>query len=267
MSESRRSSRAHQALHRAPRLAPWPSQVPPTTLLCRRLSLVCTLSCVPTPAALHLPFHHPQPRQFFTVTDPDFQEVVNGWEAAGAVRRWDGPVGRLDAASGSFSPLPAAPPRYVATGGMRALAQHLEAQLGGGGKGGQQQGQGQGAKAGLVEFRRPCWVGKMQVSPLGAAGGGERRSERHGGVRAGRLAGCCGLGGRVRHSACCRICVAGTVVLRAPHAVPFARPLPYRHRPCCHLTPQAEADRGWALSGEGRSQGVYDAVVIAHNGK
>lgn len=30
---------------------------------------------------------------------------------------------------------------------------------------------------------------------------------------------------------------------------------------------QAEAGLGWKLSGEGRQQGVFDAVVIAHNGK
>lgn len=157
----------HQALHRTPQRALWPSHPARCSALCR-LPIISTLLCVPVPAPSP-PFNPAAPLQFFTVTDPDFQEVVNGWEAAGAVRRWDGPVGRLDAASGSFSPLPAAPPRYVATGGMRALAQHLETQLGGGAKGGQPQGQG--AKAGLVEFRRPCWVGKMQVSSVGTAGG------------------------------------------------------------------------------------------------
>jgi hypothetical protein len=29
---------------------------------------------------------------------------------------------------------------------------------------------------------------------------------------------------------------------------------------------QADLGRGWVLQGEGRNQGVYDAVVIAHNG-
>ncbi|KAG2436952.1 hypothetical protein HXX76_006468 [Chlamydomonas incerta] len=121
--------------------------------------------------------------QFFTVTDPSFQSVVDDWLATGLVRVWDGPVGTLraggaGAGAGAFARLPPSPPRYVAVGGMRTLAEALGEQLAAGG-------------GDLVEFRRPCWVGKMQ----------------------------------------------------------------------------AEEGRGWALSGEGRSQGVYDAVVVAHNGK
>ncbi|KAG2425864.1 hypothetical protein HYH02_014928 [Chlamydomonas schloesseri] len=121
--------------------------------------------------------------QFFTVTDPSFQSVVDDWLATGLVRVWDGPVGTLRAGgsaggAGAFAALPPRPPRYVAVGGMRRLAEELGEALEAGG-------------GGLVEFRRPCWVGKMQ----------------------------------------------------------------------------AEEGRGWALSGEGRSQGVFDAVVVAHNGK
>ncbi|KAG2483517.1 hypothetical protein HYH03_017624 [Edaphochlamys debaryana] len=116
--------------------------------------------------------------QFFTVTDPLFQAVVDDWLAAGLVKEWAGPVGSLDAGSGAFRPLPPSPPRYVAVGGMRELAEAQAEAL------------AAGSQA-LVEFRRPCWVGKMQ----------------------------------------------------------------------------ADVERGWVLSGEGRGQGVYDAVVIAHNGK
>ncbi|GFR40845.1 hypothetical protein Agub_g1494 [Astrephomene gubernaculifera] len=127
--------------------------------------------------------------QFFTVTDPLFQAHVDRWLAAGAVQLWEGPVGSLHAPSGAFRLLPPQP-RYVASGGMRALAQRLAeevAQEGGGGGG----GAGGRRREALVEIRRPVWVGKMQ----------------------------------------------------------------------------AVEGRGWELQGEGRSQGVYDAVVIAHNGK
>eukprot|EP00198_Chlamydomonas_reinhardtii_P003837 XP_001693173.1 predicted protein [Chlamydomonas reinhardtii] len=113
------------------------------------------------------------------VADPSFQSVVDDWLATGLVRVWEGPVGTLRAGAGAFARLPPSPPRYVAVGGMRRLAEALGEQLEAGGG------------SSLVEFRRPCWVGKMQ----------------------------------------------------------------------------AEEGRGWALSGEGRSQGVYDAVVVAHNGK
>ncbi|KXZ45236.1 hypothetical protein GPECTOR_57g526 [Gonium pectorale] len=112
--------------------------------------------------------------QFFTVTDPRFQAVVDRWLAAGLVRTWDGPVGTLRVGGdggggggrgGKFAPLPPAPARYVGSRGMRPLAESLASELEAGG---------------LVE---------------------------------------------------------------------------------------AVEGRGWELHGEGRSQGVYDAVVIAHNGK
>ncbi|GIL96698.1 hypothetical protein Vretimale_2464, partial [Volvox reticuliferus] len=61
--------------------------------------------------------------QFFTVTDPLFQGVVDEWLKEGLVRVWDGPVGKLRADMGAFYPLPASPPRYVSTGGMRSLAE------------------------------------------------------------------------------------------------------------------------------------------------
>ncbi|GIL48091.1 hypothetical protein Vafri_4787 [Volvox africanus] len=125
--------------------------------------------------------------QFFTVTDPLFQDIVDEWLEEGVVRVWDGPVGKLRADSGAFYPLPPSPPRYVATGGMRSLAEGVVEQLLL-----QREGAGsEGRGPSLVEVKRPVWVGKMQ----------------------------------------------------------------------------AEEGRGWALQGEGRLQGVYDVVVIAHNGK
>lgn len=51
------------------------------------------------------------------------------WLAEGAVREWQGPVGTLQR-GGAFSPLPpGSPARYVATGGMRMLAQHVAQRL------------------------------------------------------------------------------------------------------------------------------------------
>lgn len=49
--------------------------------------------------------------------------MVDQWEADGAVRRWDGPVGALR--DGAFSPDPATQPRYVGARGMRSLATYL----------------------------------------------------------------------------------------------------------------------------------------------
>ncbi|GLC50732.1 hypothetical protein PLESTB_000425900 [Pleodorina starrii] len=128
--------------------------------------------------------------QFFTVTDPVFQSVVDEWLAAGLVQRWEGPVGTLSAPTGAFARLPDRPTRYVARGGMRALAEAMAAEAEGA-AGGRGRSGGGGGGGGLVELRRPVWVGKMQ----------------------------------------------------------------------------AEEGRGWSLQGEGRNQGLYDVVVIAHNGK
>lgn len=133
------------------------------------------------PGASAMVFDHAA--QFFTATDPRFAALVQEWLAAGAVKEWAGPVGRLDASrgGGAFAPLPAgSPARYVATRGMRQLAVHLTDTL-------------LSQHGDLVEVRRPLWVGKMAAVTAG---------------------------------------------------------------------PQ----QGWQLTGEGRSQGIFDAVAIAHNG-
>ncbi|KAL3632226.1 hypothetical protein CASFOL_025210 [Castilleja foliolosa] len=62
--------------------------------------------------------------QFFTVTDPDFAEMVDLWSKSGLVRQWHGSVGELKA-GGCFDPLPPLPPRYVAVNGMRPLADSI----------------------------------------------------------------------------------------------------------------------------------------------
>lgn len=63
--------------------------------------------------------------QAFTATDPAFAAQTRAWEAAGVVRRWDGPVGMLHP-GGHWKPLPDdAPPLWVPTRGMRALAEHM----------------------------------------------------------------------------------------------------------------------------------------------
>ncbi len=53
--------------------------------------------------------------QFFTVRDPQFQEIVDGWLAAGAVRVWCHGFG---AEQDGF-------PRYVGGTGMTSIAKHL----------------------------------------------------------------------------------------------------------------------------------------------
>lgn len=42
--------------------------------------------------------------QYFTVTDPRFEQLVNGWLAEGAVKEWKGTVGRLT--KGALTALP-----------------------------------------------------------------------------------------------------------------------------------------------------------------
>lgn len=119
--------------------------------------------------------------QFFTATDPRFQSLVDEWSAAGAVREWTGPVGRLSPASrGVLTPLPPSPPRYIASNGMRSLAQHM--------------GESAVLKFGpeRMQLRRPLWVSRMAAD---------------------------------------------------------------------------DAAGGWKLTGENANQGVFDAVVIAHNGE
>lgn len=62
--------------------------------------------------------------QCFTATDPAFQQQCEAWVAAGAARRWEGPVGTLKP-GGVFEPLGPGVAVYVATNGMRQLAEHM----------------------------------------------------------------------------------------------------------------------------------------------
>jgi hypothetical protein len=62
--------------------------------------------------------------QCFTATDPAFQQQCKEWEAAGAIRQWQGPVGTLKP-GGAFQPFNPSTPLYVAVGGMRQLAEHM----------------------------------------------------------------------------------------------------------------------------------------------
>jgi len=62
--------------------------------------------------------------QCFTATDAAFQQQCEAWVAAGAARRWQGPVGTLKQ-GGSFEPLNPGVAVYVASGGMRQLAEHM----------------------------------------------------------------------------------------------------------------------------------------------
>lgn len=68
--------------------------------------------------------------QLITATDPAFQQQCEEWVAGGAVQRWDaGSVGTLKP-GGVFEPLDAGTAVYVATGGMRQLAEHMAEQVG-----------------------------------------------------------------------------------------------------------------------------------------
>jgi predicted NAD/FAD-dependent oxidoreductase len=62
--------------------------------------------------------------QFFTVNDSRFAELVNAWLDNGLVREWKGTVGELHN-GGEFLPFLPSPPRYIATNGMRVLADSL----------------------------------------------------------------------------------------------------------------------------------------------
>ncbi|GFP79147.1 hypothetical protein PHJA_000058200 [Phtheirospermum japonicum] len=81
--------------------------------------------------------------QFFTVTDPDFAEMVDLWSKNGLVRQWHGSIGELKA-GGCFDPLPPLPPRYVGVNGMRPLADSIL------------------SEANMVNVVRPCWVSKLE---------------------------------------------------------------------------------------------------------
>ncbi|CAL1382841.1 unnamed protein product [Linum trigynum] len=83
--------------------------------------------------------------QFFTVSDPVFGDLVNGWLAKGLVEEWKGRVGEIDAGGGGgFVPFPPIPPRYVGVDGMRFLADSLLSQ------------------SEMVNVVRPCWISKLE---------------------------------------------------------------------------------------------------------
>lgn len=62
--------------------------------------------------------------QFFTVNDSSFAQLVNAWVDKGLVKEWLGTVGELHN-GGEFLPILPSTPRYIATNGMRFLADSL----------------------------------------------------------------------------------------------------------------------------------------------
>lgn len=66
--------------------------------------------------------------QFFTVNDPLFAELVDGWSRNGLVREWQGTIGELEV-GGHFVPLPSSPLRYIGVNGMRPLADSILSQV------------------------------------------------------------------------------------------------------------------------------------------
>ncbi|KAL0552657.1 hypothetical protein IC582_011775 [Cucumis melo] len=80
--------------------------------------------------------------QFFTVTDNQFAQLVDGWLAAGLVKEWKGTVGELEL-GGRFVPMSSCP-RYIGTNGMRPLADSLLSQTS------------------LINVIRPCWISKLE---------------------------------------------------------------------------------------------------------
>ncbi|KGN60790.1 uncharacterized protein LOC101219713 [Cucumis sativus] len=80
--------------------------------------------------------------QFFTVTDNQFAQLVDGWLAADLVKEWKGTVGELEL-GGRFVPMSSCP-RYIGTNGMRPLADSLLSQTS------------------LINVIRPCWISKLE---------------------------------------------------------------------------------------------------------
>lgn len=62
--------------------------------------------------------------QFFTVSSPQFGELVNGWLDKGLIRQWQGTIGELEM-GGKFVPLPSSAPKYIGVNGMRPLSDSL----------------------------------------------------------------------------------------------------------------------------------------------
>ncbi|CAL0301811.1 unnamed protein product [Lupinus luteus] len=81
--------------------------------------------------------------QFFTVNDPRFAHLVHAWMDKGLVREWHGTIGDLHK-GGHFLPFLPSPPRYIATHGMRSIADSLLSQTH------------------LVDVIRPCWISKVE---------------------------------------------------------------------------------------------------------
>ncbi|KAL8555107.1 hypothetical protein ACS0TY_003058 [Phlomoides rotata] len=81
--------------------------------------------------------------QFFTVSDPDFAEMVSLWSKNGLVRQSHGAIGELQP-GGRFTPFPPSPPRYIGVNGMRPLADSILSQTS------------------MVNVVRPCWISKLE---------------------------------------------------------------------------------------------------------
>ncbi|MQL77539.1 hypothetical protein Taro_009966 [Colocasia esculenta] len=81
--------------------------------------------------------------QFFTVSDPRFQTLVDRWIDEGLVREWKGLVGNLEV-GGDFVPAPPPPTKYIGVKGMRPLADFFLSQ------------------SRLVNVVRPCWISKVE---------------------------------------------------------------------------------------------------------
>lgn len=75
-----------------------------------------------------LPLVFDHAAQFFTVSDPRFAELIQGWVEQGLVREWQGTIGELEV-GGHFVPLPSSPPRYIGVDGMRPIADSLLSQV------------------------------------------------------------------------------------------------------------------------------------------
>lgn len=66
--------------------------------------------------------------QFFTVSDPRFQTIVDRWVNEGLVREWKGLIGNLEV-GGDFTPIPPSTARYIGIKGMRPLADSILSQV------------------------------------------------------------------------------------------------------------------------------------------
>ncbi|GBG78294.1 hypothetical protein CBR_g26324 [Chara braunii] len=84
--------------------------------------------------------------QFFTVSEPRFQRLVDDWLKRGIVREWEGVVGKITV-GGSFQEEKMPPPlkRYVGSTGMRDVCDRLL------------------ERQPLITVRRPVWIGTMEA--------------------------------------------------------------------------------------------------------